>query len=184
MQNLMDKEGPKINYFPYYDFSELYRDYNHSLNLDDYFLLFKGQKLIGMAAIWDQTAFKQTRIQGYSPTLRLIRPAYNFLRRWLSKSTLPAPGSMLKYGYLHGLLIKNRNPEYFKFLLKQIQSQTSKARFDHILCSLDCRDPLHCIPENQGFFHRIKGNYFLVNSGHVLPKDLHQSYFYMEGARI
>lgn len=184
MQNLMDKEGSKINYFPYYDFSELHRDYYHGLSLEDHFLLFKGPELVGMAAIWDQSAFKQTRIKGYSPLFRIIRPAYNLFRGLSFRSTLPASGSVLKYGYLHGLLIKNRIPGYFEVLLEHIQGQLSEAKYDHILCSLDQRDPLHRVPEKLGFFRKIKGNYFLVNRGQDLPKDLTQPCFYLEGARI
>lgn len=184
MQELMDTEGPRINYFPYYDFSELESPYFTGLSIDDFYLAFENEQVVGICGIWNQFQFKQTKIMGYSKLYRAIKPIYNLFSTNFGYSKLPPPNTTLHYGYLHSILIKERKQYLFESLLQQIRFEQKNKGFDYLMCSLDEHDPLAQTVEKMGYSRKIKGYYYAVNDGHPLPNNLTDSFFYMEGARI
>ena len=64
-----------------------------------------GADVDGVAAIWDQRAFRQTVVDGYDEPVRLARPLYNGVQSLRGMAPLPTPGSVLAQGFLLGAFV-------------------------------------------------------------------------------
>lgn len=185
MQRYLDREGKNYQGFPGYQLSQLSKqNYYRNLTIGNFYLAIGQGELVGMASIWDQKAFKQTRITGYNRLLTVMRPLVNAFASVTGGFQLPEAGKMLSYFSLHTILIKEENPQILKALLKKISSDAAGEDFDYLLCGLrgDSRLTEAC----QSFKNTrlIKGNYYLVSGNHDLPAKYLSLPFYLEGARI
>jgi hypothetical protein len=75
----------------------------HGLPLDRFLLALDGGEVVACGAVWDQRAFRQTVIRGYSRPLALMRPLVNFAGRILGTPRLPVVGSALAHAFLSPL---------------------------------------------------------------------------------
>jgi len=184
IQKFIDAEGKKINYFPVYRLKQLKSDYYKGIDLKDYFVAIRDNRIVGICGVWDQSGFKQTRIVEYSAAYNVIRPFYNLWALVQGGSTLPPPGSILKYLNLHTILIKDRDPDIFEDLVQVILKEYRRAGYDYLLCGLDANDPLMAV--YRSFKHRreIVGRYFLVNHFEEVPESVIKPWFYLEAGRI
>ena len=62
------------------------------LRPEDILLAFRGGKLAGTLAGWDQRGFRQSVVHAYSPGMRWARPFYNCWARLRGLPSLPPPG--------------------------------------------------------------------------------------------
>lgn len=94
------------NFLLTYDFGEVLTQhpYFRGINLSDFQLYFKDNKLVGIFGLWDQHKFKQTKILNYSWILHIFRPVYNLFANATQRMPLPAKGDHFKYHLLHTLL--------------------------------------------------------------------------------
>ena len=60
----------------------------------------EGDEFLGMALLWNQSAFKQVVAHRYRGALRWLRPAYNAYARVARQVTLPAPGTSLRQTFI------------------------------------------------------------------------------------
>ena len=84
----------------------------------------------GVMALWDQTAYKQAVIRGYSGWLRAAAPL------------LPRPGTQLHSAYASLVCVANDDVDAFRLLLREICALAAQRRFQYLLLGLDVRDPL------------------------------------------
>jgi hypothetical protein len=66
----------------------------------DFLLAERGGRLAGCAAVWDQRAFKQAVVRGYSPWLRAVRPLLSLAGPALGLPRLPPVGQPLATAFL------------------------------------------------------------------------------------
>ncbi len=106
-------------FLPAYDFSGLLTGaaYFRGLALYDFLLLHDAQGLRGMVALWNQKAFKQTRVVGYNALMTLLRPFYNLWAHSFGGFVLPPAGEAFSYRVLHSLLTAPDDPAAFDALL-------------------------------------------------------------------
>lgn len=104
---------------PVYDFSALIAGspYFKGLTLDDFLLVSDDSGLRGLVGLWNQKAFKQTRVVGYSRLIALLRPFYNFWGRIFGGFILPARGEVFDYRVLHSPLTAPDDSAAFDVLL-------------------------------------------------------------------
>lgn len=184
MQSFWAAEAARIPYCPHYNFNELHLPYYAGLQIENFYLAFSGGDLQGICGIWNQKDLKQTRIAGYSPLFRWLRPLYNAYAAIAGKPLLPAVGRSVYYFALHSLLVRERSAPVFSALLARIIADARSARPDYLLFSLDARDPLLAAIAPLRNRRQIKGRYFLVNNGAPLPPDALGPWFYLEATRI
>ncbi|MBM4354163.1 MAG: hypothetical protein FJ109_10270 [Deltaproteobacteria bacterium] len=99
--------------------------------------------IAGTAALWDQTAFRQWFVEGYSGGLALARPAYNLAARLLRRPALPAPGTSFAYRFLALLCIRDDRPEVLRALLAHLGRRCRADRFTGlVVAGCATRDPL------------------------------------------
>ncbi|MEO7293806.1 MAG: hypothetical protein ABIW34_11925 [Ginsengibacter sp.] len=183
IQAFIINEGPKKNFFPYYDLKEIGRDYYQGLAIEDFYLAFENKKLIGIAGVWDQQALRQTKIIGYSLLYKILRPAINLIGFLSNGFTLPPKNTLLKYVTVHSILIDGNNSHVFENILTEINNDNYRSGFDYFLVGLDAKDNLNkslSIFKNK---RKIKGNHFLISKTQPEQEILDAS-FYLEAARI
>ncbi len=184
MQEFIDVESKKINYFPVYHLGDLGRAYYRGLRIRDYFLAFRGDTLVGVCGVWDQSAFKQTRIVGYSTLYSILKPFYHVFAKLSGGRTLPPSGSVLKYLNLHTILISHRDSAIFQSLVSTILEAHKDDGYDYLLCGLDAGDPLTAVMPVFRHRREVAGRYFLVNQSPDVSASFYQPWFYLEAARI
>ena len=84
----------------------------------------------GVMALWDQTAYKQAVIRGYSGWLRAAAPL------------LPRPGTQLHGAYASLVCVADDDLDTFRSLLREICALAARHGFHYLLLGLDVRDPL------------------------------------------
>lgn len=92
-----------------------------------------GGEVCGCAALWDQRAFKQTRIRGYSARLARLRPLLNPLLRLGGRPPLPPVGSTLALAYLSHVAVDGDDPEPFLALLDHARAEARARGIDWLV---------------------------------------------------
>lgn len=135
------------NFIPAYDFNELIEEiaYFRGLNISDFSLYFKKNKIVGMFGLWDQHAFKQTRILNYSKLIQFIRPFYNFYSILKRRMILPKKGNAIQYHLLHTLLCHPKDLTlHHKMILDAYQLSKNKG-LGIISFTLSHQDPRYLL---------------------------------------
>ena len=134
----LDKHGRDYQFAPRWSGVELSALQSLNLKSDDFQVMRDGGRINACAALWDQRAFKQTVIRGYTPWLALARPAVNFAARILGTTRLPAVGSTLAHAFISHFAVKPENSDALHCLGLQVCGCCSGAedRISHIgICS-------------------------------------------------
>ena len=188
IQDFFDKNAKKKQFYPYYDFSRIDSDdsYYRNLSLNSYYLCFNDSELVGLAGVWDQKAFKQTRFLSYHGNMKLLRHFSNVKSKLLGGLSLPAPGSLGNYINMHSVLCKNNNPDLLKSLLHKIMSDYRNSHYDALIIGFDKQDNLHQSIENLKH-HSLVSNHYLANYGEqpkILNSESTPSLMYLEPCRL
>jgi len=188
MQAFSDKEAQKRQFYPHYDFSAVGQGnpYYRDLELSDYFLAFKGTRLVGITGIWDQKGFKQTRFLSYSGGMQVLRHVNNWQSRLLGGMTLPEAGEILEYLVLHCILIENNSVDVFTALFEEIYASYSNSSscYSALVCGLSADDPLNSVM-NRYRKQVLSSRHFLASySGDPRDKFDTSRQFYLEAARL
>lgn len=165
MQAFVDREGRKRQFFPRYQFSELGANpYYRALEPSSYSLVFRQGELIAIAGVWDQSGFRQTRVVGYSPLLRVVRPFYNAWGKVSGGMALPATGGCFSYLMMHTLLVRDQDPAIFRPLLDYML-RAYGPYYDALVCGLFTDDPLM---QTLGRYRRrsLQSCHFLITQSH------------------
>ena len=85
--------------------------------------------IAGVMALWDQSAYKQSVVRGYSGWLRAAAPL------------LPRPGTKLRSAFASLISVAGDDPLIFKSLLRETYATAAQRGFDYLLVGLDIKDP-------------------------------------------
>jgi hypothetical protein len=112
------------------------------LRLEDLQIARRRGEIVGTAGLWDQSAYKQMVVHGYSGWFKAAAPFYNVGAPWLGRPALPRPGEQLRSAYAAFICIANDDLDMFAAMLRQLYDMARARRFDYLLIGLDVRDPL------------------------------------------
>jgi hypothetical protein len=118
-------EGSRRQFFPVWTEESLRN--RDGLKIEDIRIARRGGAIAGVMALWDQTAYKQSIVRGYSGWMRMAQPF------------LPRVGEEIRSAY--AALISASDPDIFADLLAAIRTLASERKFDYLLIGLDARDP-------------------------------------------
>ncbi|MCH7389026.1 GNAT family N-acetyltransferase [Acinetobacter dispersus] len=143
MNQFVKKMAEFYNFIPAYNFYRLLKkdEYFKNLSLHDFQLYLMDGEIVGMFGLWNQSAFKQSKILHYHWSIGLTRPLYNLLARWSGLMTLPKIGSSFKYHALHSLLC---HPECLSLHDRMLRDALKLSRQQGIGCisyTLSHQDP-------------------------------------------
>jgi hypothetical protein len=135
--------GPRRQFFPRYEPEDFFRTEGalRDLRPEDLLLAFRGGRLEGTLAAWDQHAFRQTIVLGYEAPLRWLRPVYNGWARFRNLPGLPAPGQAFAHLTAALPVVVNDDPAIFASLLEAQLARPRPGR-DYLLLGFHEADPL------------------------------------------
>jgi hypothetical protein len=122
-------EGARRQLFPAWTEDDLHNLPGLGLSLEDVRIALRAGAIVGVMALWDQSAYKQTVVRGYSGWLRALTPI------------LPRAGTIVRSAYASMVCVLNDDARVFGRLLRDIYSLARARGFQYLLVGLDARDP-------------------------------------------
>jgi len=137
----LDKHSRDYQFAPRWSGVELSALQSLNLKADDFQAMRNSGRINACAALWDQRAFKQTVIRGYSPWLALARPAVNFAARILGTTRLPAVGSTLAHAFVSHLAVEPENSDALIALVSKLRMCAAGRRIEFLTLGFAANDP-------------------------------------------
>jgi hypothetical protein len=130
MQQFHDRYAPQRQFYPRYEFAAVPEGhpYYHGQKISDYWLAFQGDDLVGMAGLWDQKSFKQTRVLAYPRGLSGLRHLWNLWAALAGGLHLPPAGGTMRYLMLHAVLVRDDDPAVLQALLVPMAQQAASQQ--------------------------------------------------------
>jgi len=122
-------EGARRQLFPAWTEDDLRNLSALGLTLEDVRVAVRGSAIVGVMALWDQSAYKQTVVRGYSGWLRALTPI------------LPRAGAIVRHAYASLICVLDDDPRVFAHLLRDVYRLARARGFQYLLVGLDARDP-------------------------------------------
>jgi hypothetical protein len=136
------EHGLRRQFFPAVSEEYFKSDAARGFGADDFVVARRGGAIVGVAGLWDQKGFKQTRVRGYHGALKYLRPACNVAARLAGVQTLPRVGQRLRASYASWLCVAGDDAQVFRVLLRGLLRR-GRARGDaYLLLGLCQSDPL------------------------------------------
>jgi hypothetical protein len=92
--------------------------------------------------LWDQSAYKQTVVRGYSRELRWSRPLYDAAARLTRRHPLPAPGEPLRSAYAAFVCVADGDEFVFRALLRRVYELAAKRGHAFLVAGLAANSSL------------------------------------------
>jgi hypothetical protein len=145
---LLSRWGKNRQFFPALTESDFGTPLLRGLAVTQFIIAEQDGKACGVAAIWDQTSFKQYRIKKYSRPLRLTLPLINAGLKLTGYNPLPKEGQQLHSAFLCFKAAENNSPEILSSLLRYACSQMYQAGFSHCILGFHADDPAKTITDS------------------------------------
>jgi hypothetical protein len=162
MQAFMDREAPRRNGYPVYNLQKLMAGdpYYAGLRISDYALALRGGEIIGLMAGWDQKAYKQTRVVGLKPFMKVLRPLYNVYAGLAGGFKLPPIGGALNYLSIYNTLIAQDDVAVHRALIDWMMANPGQ-KYDALATGITHGDPLVETPRGYKRQKLISSNFWL-----------------------
>ena len=145
--HLLKKFGKQHQFFPALTESDFGTPLLRDLPVTQFIIAEQNGKACGVAAIWDQSSFKQYRIKKYSRLLQLARPFVNIGLKFAGYSPLPKEGQTLRSAFLCFKAAKNNAPEILAPLLQYACDNMRQLGISHCILGFHDDDPAKKITE-------------------------------------
>jgi hypothetical protein len=99
-------------------------------------------ELLGFFAIWDQRAFKQLSVVGYSRRMNVARAAFNTVAPTVGAERLPRRGEPLACVTAANICVLESRPDVLRALVVAAYNDLRGRRYSFMNIGLDRRDPL------------------------------------------
>jgi S-adenosylmethionine-diacylglycerol 3-amino-3-carboxypropyl transferase len=114
-----------------------------SLDVSDYRVARRRDgRIAGFVAWWDQSAFKQLRVERYSRRLRVARTMINGAAGFVGATALPPAGGALRFRTALHLCVPVDAPDVFRALVLDGYRELRAERYAFANIGLDAADPL------------------------------------------
>src|SRR6202008_1522577 len=110
------------------------------LRLEDIRIVRSRGVIAGVMALWDQTAYKQTIVRGYTGWMKWLSPL------------LPRVGAEVRSAYASLVCMGNDDRSIFDDLFRDTYNRARLRGFDYLLIGLDARDPLLSVAQKYPHF--------------------------------
>jgi hypothetical protein len=114
---------------------------SHGLAVEDIQVYRNKGKIEACAALWDQRAFRQTVVRGYSRSLRLARPLINLGAHVLGRAQLPPVGSVVRLAYLSPFAISQDSEGLTGSFVESLFQVARQRGIEHVALGFDASDP-------------------------------------------
>jgi hypothetical protein len=143
MNRFVARMADHYQFLSCYDFNGLLTGdpFFQGLTLGDFLLVGEGDDLRGLVGVWNQKAFKQTRVIRYSRSLHWLRPLWNLWASWTGGMHLPPAGQSFDYLALHSPLTRPDDLPVFSALLQAAWAETRRRGSRAMTLTLADTDP-------------------------------------------
>jgi hypothetical protein len=124
------------------------------LRPEDFSVAIQHGRVIGCIALWDQRAFKQVVVRGYSPALQRWRRVANLASSCLGTTRLPAVGQPFRLAYLSHAAVDMDRGDVLTALMTSACQKARARRLEFVAIGFDDRHPFCQLVARQ-FPHRI-----------------------------
>lgn len=135
-------QGRRKQFFPVLSAEDFRGDVTRDFNVADFAVACRGDEILGVLGIWDQSRYKQTVVRAYGDQLARLRPFYNVGAKVIGAQPLTAPGQPIHFAYASFACIAEDDPSVFQALLTQIYNQAAERDFAFLMLGLTESDPL------------------------------------------
>jgi len=154
--------GARRQFFPAIEVSDFGINYLRGLRLEDFRAAVSGEEdILGVAAAWDQSGFKQAVVRGYAPPLSSFRPVINVALKVAGFQPLPPLGEALRMMSVAFLCVRNDNIKVASAILERIHADRRNGDCHLLIVGLHERDPLRAVVERFPAF-RYTSRLYLV----------------------
>lgn len=112
------------------------------LRFEDFLVATGEDRVVGCIARWDQSAFKQTIVEGYGGYMALLRPLWGLVAPWLDYRALPIPGAELPFFFAACPAVDDDDPRIFRALVTAMANRFRRGDYAYFVLGLHERDPL------------------------------------------
>lgn len=141
--SFLRETGARRQFFPAIKIDAFGSDLLRGLRAEDFLVAVTGQsRIVGALAVWDQSAFKQSVVQGYAGPVALSRPAINGALRMAGFAPLPGAGQALKAAYAAFICIANDDVRVLCALLERAREDNRRKGRHLLLAGFHDCDPL------------------------------------------
>ena len=177
----LQSEGRRRNFFPVYEERSFADGTTRGFDPRDFVVIQRAGGILGVAGVWDQSAYKQSIVDAYDPLTRVARPFYNLLRR----GALPKPGNALRFAYGSFFCVRDDDPAVAHALIERLLTVARERRFDHLLLGFAESDPLLAVASTFRHVAYPAGIYTVAwDDGHDLHHELDARPRYLEIASL
>jgi len=111
------------------------------LHPEDFRFVCRNGRVVSCAALWDQRAFKQTVIRGYSLWLAAARPALNAMGRVMAGPRLPPAGDRVASAYVSHLAVAADDSKSLIALITELRRAGAQRRIEFLTLGFAANDP-------------------------------------------
>jgi hypothetical protein len=140
--SFLSEYGRKKQYFQVYSEEEFRGSATLGFRVEDFVLFERDGELSGVVGLWDQSAYKQTVVRGYSRELRWSRPLYDAAARLTRRHPLPAPGEPLRSAYAAFVCVADGDEFVFRALLRRVYELAAKRGHAFLVAGLAANSSL------------------------------------------
>lgn len=112
------------------------------LRAEDLLVARRGRDIVGTIALWDQSALRQTHVEGYRGWMGRMRPLLDAWRALRRRPSLPAPGARIPAVYFACFAAAGDDLRVGAALLRAAYRRARVAGWQFGICGLHERDPL------------------------------------------
>lgn len=135
--------GARRALFPVVDASDLDGDGGlPGLTANDLFVARRDGRIAGAIAVWNQSAFKQTVVRGYSGALDYLRPLYNASAVAMGRPRLPRVGDAIGSAFASLWCVASDDAALFASLVSAARAETARRGLGYLMLGVADGDPL------------------------------------------
>ncbi|MDQ3005646.1 MAG: hypothetical protein M3R47_09730 [Chloroflexota bacterium] len=138
----LNRNGSRKQLAPYWTCESLFTS---NLSPSDFFVVLEGDRVVACLACWNQNAFKQTVVRGYSGSLARWRKLLNMFSSLGAWPYLPEPNTPLRYSYASHLAIDNDDPHIFAALLRAVYNHNLERGYSYFVIGQAETNPLRTV---------------------------------------
>lgn len=116
----------------------------------------------GACCLWDQRAFKQTVVAGYSKRLTRVRPLFNVVAPLLRQPRLPSPGQNIQSAFLSHLSVDQGDEATLLALVRHAARHAATRGIDYLMLGFADRNPFSHLLQHHYSCHRYESMIYLV----------------------
>lgn len=147
----LQREGRRKQFFPVYSEDDFCGERTRGFDPADFVVACRGDAIVGVMGLWDQSAYKQTVVHAYGDKLQRAKALYNAGARVIGARPLTEIGQPIHFAYASFVCVADDDPVIFKALLHALYNIAAERALDFMMLGLCARDPL--LPSAQKWLH-------------------------------